>query len=262
MGMGKKVKPKDLAVTLGIPTEDLLSHYKEDRDIHGLKRSYLEGVARRMAGAERRGSYVDVITSIMFGMVLFPNVCDFVNVDAINFFWVVKNLEVDTTPTLLADVCYIMNVYHNKEKESLRCCIPLLYQWFSSHLYKDIYMLETKGNHAWAQKLMSLNKRLILCGDTSYKELFRKVTRAWEKMHVKENKLKRKDTSSKESYTPLVNEMVHWIKLPFVVDPTYLPDIPDLIPVPIEDVDRLRATISRLEQDKESLEHSLYDTTY
>ncbi|KAI5431579.1 hypothetical protein KIW84_035675 [Lathyrus oleraceus] len=56
--------------------------------------------------------------------------------------------------------------------------------------------------------------------------------------------------------------MVHLIKLPFVIDPTYLPDIPDPIPVSIEEVDSLKETIVRLEKDKESLEHSLYDTTY
>lgn len=183
-------------------------------------------------------------------------------------------------------------------------------------------MVETKGNHAWAQKLMSLNERSILwypkkirvrdiivncesfpnvpligskeCinynpilamrllghpiwenpkegeleefilhgGDTSHKELFRKVIYAWEKVHVKENKLKRRDTSSKESYTSWVKEMVHLIKLPFVIDPTYLLDIPDPIPMSTEEVDRLRETIVRLEKDKESLEHSLYDMTY
>lgn len=45
IGIGQKVKPKELDVTLGIPTEDLLPHYKEDRDIQGLKISYLEGIA-------------------------------------------------------------------------------------------------------------------------------------------------------------------------------------------------------------------------
>lgn len=45
MGIGKEVKPKELTVTLGIPTEDLLPHYKEDKDIQDLKRSYLKGVA-------------------------------------------------------------------------------------------------------------------------------------------------------------------------------------------------------------------------
>ncbi|KAI5395652.1 hypothetical protein KIW84_061994 [Lathyrus oleraceus] len=52
MGMGKKIKPKYLVVTLWISHEDLMSHYKEDRDTQGLRRSYLEGVARRMARAK------------------------------------------------------------------------------------------------------------------------------------------------------------------------------------------------------------------
>lgn len=47
-----------------------------------------------------------------------------------------------------------------------------------------------------------------------------------------------------------------------MIDPTNVPDIPDPIPVSIEEVDNLKATIVGLEQDKESLEHSLYDTTY
>lgn len=59
--MGQKVKPKELVVTLGIPTEDLFPYYKEDKGIQGLKRSYLEGVARRMVEAKRWGSYVDVL---------------------------------------------------------------------------------------------------------------------------------------------------------------------------------------------------------
>ncbi|KAI5383156.1 hypothetical protein KIW84_070532 [Lathyrus oleraceus] len=49
IGMGKKLKPKKLAMTLGISPEDLLLHYKEDNNIKGLKRGYLEGIAQRLA---------------------------------------------------------------------------------------------------------------------------------------------------------------------------------------------------------------------
>ncbi|KAI5395797.1 hypothetical protein KIW84_062108 [Lathyrus oleraceus] len=143
-------------MTLGISPDDLLSHYKEDMDIQGLRRSYLEGVARRMAGVERWGSYIDVVALIMFGIVLFPNVSDFVDVAAISIFWAVKNLEVDPVFALLADVYYTRSIFHSGENGSLRCCIPLLYHWFASHRYRDIYLIETKGNHAWAQKLASL----------------------------------------------------------------------------------------------------------
>ncbi|XP_050914771.1 uncharacterized protein LOC127129668 [Lathyrus oleraceus] len=313
MGMGQKINPKDLAMTLGISPEDLLLHYKEDKDVQGLRRSYLEGVARRMVGIERWGSYIDVMALIMFGIVLFPNVGDFVDVSAIRIFWAVKNLEVDLVPALLDDVYYTMSIFHSKEKGSMRCCIPLLYQCLASHLYRDIHLIETKGNHAWAQNLASLNEGFILwypkeidtrdiiisCGsfpnvpligskgcinynpvmalrqlghpiwerpkedeieefilhggEASYREQLRKVTRAWEKVHVKDNKPKRKDTSSGESYTPWIKERVRLIKLPFVIDQTYVPDTPNPVTMSTEEVDRLKDTIARLEQDKESL---------
>lgn len=98
----------------------------------------------------------------MFGIVLFPNVSYFVNIAAINIFWVVKNLEVDPVPALLADVYYTMSIYHSREKGSLCCCIPLLYQWFASHIYRDIHLIETKGYYAWSQKLVCLNEGSIL----------------------------------------------------------------------------------------------------
>ncbi|KAI5393862.1 hypothetical protein KIW84_060819 [Lathyrus oleraceus] len=159
MGMGKKVKPKDLAMTLGISPEDLLSHYKEDMDIQGLKRSYLKGVARRLTGAER-------------------------------------------------------------------------------HL----------GHPIWERPKEDEIKEFILHGgNDSYIELLRKVTRAWEKVHVKDNKTKRKDTSSEESYTPWIKERVRQVKLPFVIDPTYVPYIPNPIIVSTEEVNCLKATIARLE---------------
>lgn len=322
MGMGQKIKPKDLAMTLGISPEDLLSHYREDKDVQGLRRSYLEEVARRMAGAKRWGSYIDVVALIMFGIVLFPNVGDFVDAAAISIFWAVKNLEVDPVPSLLADVYYTMSICHSKKKGSLRCCIPLLYQWFASHLYMDIHLIETNGNYAWAQKLVSLNEGSILwypkeidtrdimiscesfpnvpligskgCinynqvlalrqlghpiwerpkedeieefilhgGEASYREQLRKVTLAWEKVHVKDHKPKRKDTSSGESYVPWIKERVRLIKLPFVIDPTYVPDIPNPVTMSTKEVNRLKDTIARLEQDKESLKHSIYDATY
>ncbi|KAI5422036.1 hypothetical protein KIW84_045476 [Lathyrus oleraceus] len=107
-----------------------------------------------------------------------------------------------------------------------------------------------------------LEEFILHGGETSYKELIRKVTWAWEKVHVKDNKLKRKDTSSEESYTPWVKEIVCLIKPPFVIDPTYVPDTPDPIIVSIKEVDRLKDIIVRLEQDKERLENSPYDATY
>lgn len=87
----------------------------------------MEGVARRMAEEERCGSYIYIVALIMFGIVLFPNVSDFVDASTISIFRALKNLEIDPMPTLLVDVYYTMNMCHSREKGSLHYCITLLY---------------------------------------------------------------------------------------------------------------------------------------
>ncbi|XP_058774423.1 uncharacterized protein LOC131648707 [Vicia villosa] len=44
-GIGKEVEISDLAKALGVPATDLESNYKNDGDVHGIKRSYLESQA-------------------------------------------------------------------------------------------------------------------------------------------------------------------------------------------------------------------------
>lgn len=59
-----------------------------------------------------------------------------------------------------------------------------------------------------------------------------------------------KNTLTKESYTPWVKERVQLVHLPFVIHPTYLLDIPTPILISIEEVDCLKETVAKLEQDK------------
>ena len=51
-----------------------------------LRNSYLEGIARRMTRVERRGSFVNVLDLIIFGIFLFPNMFYFVDSAAISVF--------------------------------------------------------------------------------------------------------------------------------------------------------------------------------
>lgn len=129
--------------------------------------------------------------------------------------------------------------------------------------YNHVLDLRQLGHHIWKRSKEDEIEDFILHeGEASYIELLRKVTRAWEKVHVKDNKPKRKDTSSKESYTPRIKERARLLKMPFVIDPPYIPYMYNPITMSTKEVDRLKATIARLEQDKEILEHSLYDVTY
>lgn len=66
-----------------------------------------------------------------------------------------------------------------------------------------------------------VNELIFYNGGTMHRELLRRIICAWEKVHTKENELKRKNTTTKESYTEWVKEMVQLVKLPFFIDPTY-----------------------------------------
>lgn len=102
------------------------------------------------------------MTLLVFGLILFRNMDNFIDYSAISVFWAVKNQGVDPVPSLLADVYYTMYTRHDKKIGLLRYCIPLLYSWLASHLYKDIYMIKSMKSHEWSQKLVSLTENSIL----------------------------------------------------------------------------------------------------
>lgn len=51
-------------------------------------------------------------------------------------------------------------------------------------------------------------------------------------------------------------------KLPFNIDPTYKLNIPDPLPISVEEVEELRASLEEAQREKEGLKHSLYDLNY
>lgn len=107
-----------------------------------------------------------------------------------------------------------------------------------------------------------INEFILYHGSATYQELLRRIVRAWEKVNVKENGVKRKNMATKESYTRWVKERVRLVKLPFVVDPTYCLDIPDSVSISVNEFYHLKETIARLKKEKESLEYNLYDNAY
>jgi chromosome segregation ATPase len=52
------------------------------------------------------------------------------------------------------------------------------------------------------------------------------------------------------------------IKLPFLIVPSAQPSSSEPIPISIEEVNELKATISRLEKEKEGIENDLYQVSY
>ena len=51
---------------------------------------------------------------------------------------------------------------YEKRRGTINCCIPLLYTWFMTHLYKKDYMIPELTKCEWPQKLRYLTANSIL----------------------------------------------------------------------------------------------------
>ncbi|XP_058777176.1 uncharacterized protein LOC131651534 [Vicia villosa] len=95
-------------------------------------------------------AFEDVLALLIYGLVLFPNPDQFVDMHAITIF-----LARNPVPTLLGDILHSLYTRTNKKRGTLMCCIPLLSRWFISHLPRSV--LRNEQRMQWSQRMMSLS---------------------------------------------------------------------------------------------------------
>lgn len=96
-----------------------------------------------------------VLACIIYGIVLFPNVVDFVDMNIICIFMMGNPI-----PTLLGDVYHSINYRNHKRRCSLLwCCAPLLYHWFRSHLSCERAFADTKETLKWSKMLTGITSK-------------------------------------------------------------------------------------------------------
>lgn len=83
-----------------------------------------------------------------------------------------------------------------------------------------------------------------------------RIIHAWENVQV-DGKPRNKRKLTEEPYTPWVKEKAKEAKLPFITHPSVRPNSPRTIPISLEEVDQMKATISLLEGEKEEFERKL-----
>ncbi|KAI5428515.1 hypothetical protein KIW84_033483 [Lathyrus oleraceus] len=202
---------------------------------------------------------------------------------AISVFWVVKVKNEDPVPALLADVYHTLHLRFEKKGRLMLCCIPLLYQWFVSHVFKEVDTIESMDGYEWSQKLVGLTENIIIwyphglnvgdmitnCGEfpnvlligskgcINYNPILAvRVIRAWEKDHFRGQDKGKGVIGDREPYHQWVTRRSQEIKLPFILNPPTQPPPPEPIPVSMEEVEALRATIARLGRENEELQTS------
>lgn len=141
-----------LAEALHLEKKEVELNLQLKGEIHGYTSNFMVDKATTFADAGSWMAFNVVIALLIYGIVLFSNIEDFVDLAAIHIF-----LTKNPAPTILVYTYYSIHVRTQKKKGTIICCIPLLYRWFILHLPNKGPFIENKDNLKRSQRIMSLN---------------------------------------------------------------------------------------------------------
>ncbi|KAI5431585.1 hypothetical protein KIW84_035681 [Lathyrus oleraceus] len=209
---------QEIADLLHIDESLVRAHMTTKGGIQGLPSDFLVAQATVYGKAMSEDAFEVIFVLLIYGLVLFPNIDKFVDVNAIRIFFVLN-----LVPTLLGDTYVSLHLRNAKGGGVIVCCLPLLYKWFISHLPQTVAFKENKGCLRWSTRLMSLTNDDISWYDRAYdgegkdpQGLKARMVRAWRKIHKKgRSELGPKNCIALEPYTTWVRKRASEYLMPY-----------------------------------------------
>ncbi|XP_058784929.1 uncharacterized protein LOC131659817 [Vicia villosa] len=152
----EKPKLDRIAGALYLSMKDVKDNWKPNGGTHGFYVKFLMREAETLADKEKWKEFNALLAVMIYGLVMFPNIPNFVDLTAICLF-----MDQNPVPTLLADTYYAIHSRYGK-KGSVGGCLPILYEWFSSHLPKSGAFVTTRDSQKWPQRIMGLTANDIV----------------------------------------------------------------------------------------------------
>ena len=113
-----------------------LDHVKQNRNgVVEIPRKHLEEKAKALADQGEWASFIDILTLLIFGFVLFPNVDGLVDLEAIDAFLAYHHSKESPIIAILADVYDMFDRRCEKSGPRIVCYTLALYVWLVSHLF-------------------------------------------------------------------------------------------------------------------------------
>jgi len=157
---GLELTPKTsiIAAALHLKPSDIVPpNFIIKGGFQGLTANFLYKKASTFAKDKKIVAFESILALLIYGLVLFPNFDNFVDVNAIKIF-----LSKNIVPTLLADTYHSIHYRTVKKDGTILCCAPLLYKWFTSHLPQSIFSKANTGKSLWSQRIMPLTPEDIV----------------------------------------------------------------------------------------------------
>ncbi|RDY06272.1 hypothetical protein CR513_09755, partial [Mucuna pruriens] len=108
---------------------------RNQNGLEGLPRVYLEERLDHFQAWEDWPAFMDALGILVYKILLFPQIEDYVDLVAIGVFLAKKNRGENLTMAILANTYYSLNQCSERRRGVLRCCTPLLYLWLTAHLF-------------------------------------------------------------------------------------------------------------------------------
>ncbi|KAI5389651.1 hypothetical protein KIW84_075082 [Lathyrus oleraceus] len=229
-GLERVPSSQEIADLLHIDVFDIGALMTTKGGIQGLSSDFLIAQATLFGKAMSEDAFEAISVLLIYGLVLFPNIDSFVDVNAIRIF-----STLNLVPTLLGDTYFSLHMRNEKGGGTIVCCLPLLYKWFISHLPQTLAFKENKGCLRWSMRLMSLTNDDIFWYNRVYdgvqiidsyglffqegkdpQNLKGRMVRAWRKIHRKGRKeLDPKNCIALEPYTSWVRRRDSEYRMPY-----------------------------------------------
>jgi len=123
-----------LAGILKVHPAELESKMASKGNSRGIPQGYLEGHLCHLAEKEIGETFMDVLALTLYGVVLFPNMENFIDQATIDVFVAYKIHSESPVTAVLADVYGGLNLCYALKRKKMLCCVPILYVWFISRV--------------------------------------------------------------------------------------------------------------------------------
>jgi hypothetical protein len=171
--IGNYPSPKTVASILKVKIDKLKKYMKSPNGVQGIPLSYLNERLKSFSEVGDWDAFADVLALAIFGIVLFPNIDQYIDFAAIDVFLAVRNERRNPVPTVLADTYYTLHCCHEMKKKRIVCCFPALYVWLITHIFHSGLIalcpivdfkhcsVEPKSRYDWAKYLGDLNEKTV-----------------------------------------------------------------------------------------------------
>lgn len=156
-------KHQDIAEATHLRVSEIKANLTIKGGILGFPSKFWINEACYFASMKSMDAFEAILAFLIYGLFLFPNVGDFVDISAIKIFLIGNPILI-----LLADVYHLVHLRNSHKVGMIICCTTLLYKWFISPLPQSTAFWDLKDGLLWPRKIMSLTHYDIDWFDHAY----------------------------------------------------------------------------------------------